>query len=325
MKKFLLTLLALTLMAALAEAIILGQMRVSPWPLGAVLESLALILGAFVALTHTGFTKQLRHWALTSPWSALGIPFLLLIPYFIFALGTGTFSLRATGKLAAYIAVPTLLLLPDRMRKADRIGWRDGAAMAALAVPVSAGWLGGIWIWPQEIYFFRPLVCVCIGGYTFIALRNLEGIGYRLGFRKEDVIAGLSNLVAFTLLAIPLGLALGFIHPHTRAVSVQQFAFQSFGIYFSIAIPEEFLFRGILQNFLAKSITHERRGLYALLVASVIFGASHLHHAPVPNWRYGILATLAGIFYGNAYRIRQRLSASALTHTLVDTLWHFWF
>jgi membrane protease YdiL (CAAX protease family) len=37
------------------------------------------------------------------------------------------------------------------------------------------------------------------------------------------------------------------------------------------------------------------------------------------------MATLAGVFYGNAYRNRQRLCASGLTHTLVDTLWHFWF
>jgi membrane protease YdiL (CAAX protease family) len=57
----------------------------------------------------------------------------------------------------------------------------------------------------------------------------------------------------------------------------------------------------------------------------VVFGAAHLHHAPRPNWRYAILATLAGIFYGNVYRTRQRLCASALIHALVDTLWHFWF
>jgi membrane protease YdiL (CAAX protease family) len=65
--------------------------------------------------------------------------------------------------------------------------------------------------------------------------------------------------------------------------------------------------------------------LYGLVIAAAIFGAAHLHHAPVPNWRYAVMATLAGIFYGNAYRTRQRLCASGLTHALVDTLWHFWF
>ena len=103
------------------------------------------------------------------------------------------------------------------------------------------------------------------------------------------------------------------------------FFFLFIGIYLTVAIPEELLFRGILQNLLVRTIHKGPRGLYGLLIASVVFGASHLHHAPVPNWRYAILATLAGIFYGNVYRTRQRLCASALTHALVDTIWHFWF
>ncbi len=325
MKNILLLLCGLTLLAAIADVIVLWQVQFDPWRLGAFFESLSLILGVFVALTHTSVTTQLRDWAVRSAWSAISIPFLLLIPYVIFGLGTGTFSLTALVKLSAYIAAPTLLVLPDRLRKANHVGWRDVVAMLALAVPVGTGWLAGIWTWPQESYFFRPLVSVCVGAYAFIVIRNLEGTGYRLGFRKEDLIAGLSNLAGFALLAIPLGIVLGFLHPHPNPVSIQEFAFRAFGIYFSIAIPEELLFRGILQNFLVRSIVHERRRFYGLLIASVVFGASHLHHPPVPNWKYGILATLAGIFYGNAYQIRQRLPASALTHTLVDATWRFWF
>jgi CAAX protease family protein len=133
------------------------------------------------------------------------------------------------------------------------------------------------------------------------------------------------NLVAFALLALPLGLALNFLHPHSNEqVSWGGFIFQFIGIYLTVAIPEELLFRGILQNLLVRSIHRGPSGLYGLLIASVVFGAAHLHHAPVPNWRYGILATLAGIFYGNAYRTRQRLCASALTHAFVDAIWHFW-
>jgi membrane protease YdiL (CAAX protease family) len=139
--------------------------------------------------------------------------------------------------------------------------------------------------------------------------------------------------VAFSLLAIPLGIALGFIHPHPAATlgrfqgvgAAGNFFFLSFGIYLTVAVPEELLFRGILQNLLVRTIHKGPPGVYALLIASLVFGASHLHHPPRPNWRYAILATLAGIFYGNVYRVRQRLCASALTHALVDTIWHFWF
>jgi hypothetical protein len=231
--------------------------------------------------------------------------------------------------LTAYIAVPTLLLLPDRLRRAERIGWRDFAAMLALAVPVASHWLNGIWFWPQELYVFRPLFCVCVGAYGFTVIRNLEGVGYRLLWRKRDAIDAFANFAAFALLGIPLGLLMGFIRPHTSSISLRQVVLQFVGIYLTVAIPEELLFRGILQNFLARSIRRGPHGLYGLLIASAVFGASHLHHAaplmPVPNWRYAVMATLAGIFYGNAYRARQRLSSSALTHALVDTTWHFWF
>lgn len=253
------------------------------------------------------------------------MPFLLLAPYLVYALGTATFSLIGAGKVLAYIAAPTLLLLPDRLRRAERVGWRDLAAMLALALPVAANWLNGIWTWPEDLWVFRPLFCVSVGAYGFLVIRNLDGVGYRLLWRKDDATDGATNFVAFALLGIPLGIVLNFLHPHSSDVSLWQVALEFTGIYLTIAIPEELLFRGILQNFLVRSIQRGPRGLYGLLIASVVFGASHLHHAPVPNWKYALLATLAGIFYGNAFRTRQRLSASALTHALVDTAWRFWF
>ena len=116
--------------------------------------------------------------------------------------------------MTAYILAPTLLLLPDRRRKADRVGWRDFAAMAALAVPVMAGWLTGIWAWPRELYFFRPIYSVITGAYAFLAVRGLEDVGYKLVWRGGDAKHGLMNFVGFIIPGIPLGLTLGFIHPH---------------------------------------------------------------------------------------------------------------
>lgn len=326
MKNALLALAALVLLGGLAEVIVLRQMQqLDPVKLGAALLSLSLVLGAFVGLTDSGLVRTLRHWATSSVALGGATPLALLIPYCVYALGTRTFSLYALLKLAAYILIPVALLLPDRMHRAGPVGWRDFAAMLALGLPISANWLGGIWAWPFELYFFRPLTAVCVGAYAFMVVRNLDDVGYKLTLRKADWIDGLANFVAFSLLALPLGFALNFIHFHPHSVSFARFAGQFLGIYLTIAIPEEFLFRGILQNSLVKSIRPGPKGLYGLLVSSLIFGASHLHHPPVPNWRYGVMASLAGIFYGNAYRTRHRLSAPALTHALVDTAWHFWF
>jgi len=38
-----------------------------------------------------------------------------------------------------------------------------------------------------------------------------------------------------------------------------------------------------------------------------------------------ILATIAGIFYGRAWRDRRRLFCSGITHATVDVIWGTWF
>jgi uncharacterized protein len=347
MKRAILTLAALLLITGLAEVIVLHQLPIEPVKLGATLFSLALTLVAFIGLTDSHFVRELRQWAIHSTTAALAMPLALLVPYVIFALGTRTFSLNALGRLAAYLLVPVALLLPDRMsrdpvpitagsssgdrhpvgtgRHTGKVDWRDFAAMLALGFPIGAHWLAGIWTWPFELYFFQPLAAVCVGSYCFMVVRNLDDVGYKLTLRKDDWIDGLANFAAFSVLAIPLGYVLGFIHFRPASVSLSGFAGRFLGIYLTIAIPEELLFRGILQNSLVRAIQRGPQGVYGLLIASLVFGASHLHHPPVPNWRYGIMASLAGIFYGNTYRTRHRLSAPALTHALVDTAWHFWF
>lgn len=325
MKRAFLTIIALLAIAAAAEAIVLVRMPMDPRKLGGVLAACALILGTFVGLTDARFIRKLRQWAVHSPTTALALPFTLLIPYLIYAFGTGTFSAKGFSKLIAYIAVPPVLVMPDRLRHAERASWRDFIAILALGLPIGAGWMSSIWTWPLELYFFLPLTAVCVGVYAFVVIRNLEGVGYKLTWRKGDLIHGLANFVAFTILAIPLGYALHFIRFRPHRVSPWALIGDFIGIYLTIAIPEELLFRGILQNLLAKTIQSGPRGAWGLIIASVVFGLSHLHHAPVPNWRYAIMATLAGIFYGNAYRSRHRISSSAMTHALVDTLWHFWF
>jgi len=42
------------------------------------------------------------------------------------------------------------------------------------------------------------------------------------------------------------------------------------------------------------------------------------------NWRYVLLAIIAGIFYGRAWLARRRIMASAITHTSVDVTWGIW-
>ncbi len=56
-----------------------------------------------------------------------------------------------------------------------------------------------------------------------------------------------------------------------------------------------------------------------------LFGFSHITNMGFPNWRYVILASIAGLFYGWTWRKTGSIFASAIVHALVDLLWHFLF
>jgi membrane protease YdiL (CAAX protease family) len=94
------------------------------------------------------------------------------------------------------------------------------------------------------------------------------------------------------------------------------------GITLFTAWPEEFLFRGVLQNLFSRSFKNRWAGL---AVASVVFGLSHIFHAPYPNWKYVLLATIAGLFYGHTWMRTGSLLPAALVHALVDISWHVMF
>ncbi len=68
-------------------------------------------------------------------------------------------------------------------------------------------------------------------------------------------------------------------------------------------------------------------GWRTLLAASVIFGAAHLDNGPqpIPNWRYAILATIAGWAYGKVFEKSRTVLSSAALHTLVDWTKHVFF
>jgi membrane protease YdiL (CAAX protease family) len=66
---------------------------------------------------------------------------------------------------------------------------------------------------------------------------------------------------------------------------------------------------------------------WTLLAAAVIFGCSHLNNGPgaLPNWRYAILATIAGWLYGKVFQKASSIVASATLHAMVNTVRHGFF
>jgi membrane protease YdiL (CAAX protease family) len=81
---------------------------------------------------------------------------------------------------------------------------------------------------------------------------------------------------------------------------------------------EEALFRGYIQGGLGRRLTHLPHGQnLALLLASLLFGLAHVG----AGWQWVLLASLAGVGYGLAYRFGG-LGAAIATHFGLNLL-HF--
>jgi membrane protease YdiL (CAAX protease family) len=202
----------------------------------------------------------------------------------------------------------------------QRGNWRDAIILLLLGLAVDLRWFDSAW--PNGLRALNELLLVDIGLYGFLAIRGLSETGFDFHLRWSDWKSGFRELVFFTPMVLILGLALGFIHPHANLPPVGAAALRWVGIFCFTAVPEELFFRAWVQNLLERRVG--RRS--ALLIASVLFGLSHFNKRSAHfNWRYVLLATIAGIFYGRAWREGRRVPASAITHASVDWIWGLWF
>ncbi len=263
--------------------------------------------------------------ALEARWLRVLAPALLVVPYLVFSLPRHDF--HAIYALV-FQGLPVLLAAVLEFAPADDgLTHNDVAAMLLVGIPVEFGLLRGAW--PQPGLGSMPkLLLMDALLYAYLVVRRLPDIGYDFRPRWRDLAVGLREWALFAPLAIALGLALHFIvfRPHLPTASAIAAAWLV--TFFFIAIPEELFFRGLLQNLLEKRLNRagvSASRIKALLIAAPIFGLSHFNK-PLPfNWRYVLLATLAGIFYGRAWRDRRRLFGAGITHATVDTVWSLWF
>jgi membrane protease YdiL (CAAX protease family) len=168
----------------------------------------------------------------------------------------------------------------------------------------------------------NKLLLVDVGLYGFLAIRQLSGVGFDFRFCWSDWKTGLRELIFFTPFVLTLGLALGFIHPHSNRPQVGTAIVRWVLTFLFTALPEELFFRGWVQNLLERRMGRRM----ALAIASVLFGLSHFNkRAAHFNWRYVLLAAIAGIFYGRAWSEQRRVAASTITHASVDWIWGLWF
>ena len=251
-------------------------------------------------------------------WLAPLVPVSAIIVY---AAGANGFAWKAMALGTAYALLPAALLFSAREKPAGQ--WQDYAAVVAIWIPVELHQLHRVWPYPPPLtHTLTILFAVNVALAAFLLLRRLDGMGYAIEWGPGFAFAVAFSFIIFAVIAIPLGEGMGFIHFDPSLARLRSFPLAALGILFFTAWPEELLFRGLLQNLLARTLRSPMTGLIA---ASVVFGFAHINNGPFPNWRYVLLATIAGIFYGRAWMKTGSIFASCLVHALVDITWHTLF
>ncbi len=262
---------------------------------------------------------------LKTPAARIAASALLALPYFVLEIPRG--NLQA-AMAAALIAIPVLVTAVLEKWPAPG-NWADLFVLASVGLLIDLGLLttawplrpAGVQVWPGGLGGFPKLMMANVALYGYLVVKPIEGMGFDLTPKGSDLKYGLREFLFYAPVVLPLGFLLGFLHwhgslPHPWALpSAWVFTF------FFVALPEELFFRGLVQNLLERHLGRAR----ALWLASVLFGLSHFNKGATFNWRYVLLATIAGLFYGRAWRAQHRLFASSITHASVDTVWSIWF
>jgi uncharacterized protein len=247
-------------------------------------------------------------------------PGVLCAVYALVAWARGMFEWRWFGVyLVLPVAVAGMLAWAASADPEQTGDWREFVVLLVLGLAVDLRWFEPAW--PPRFGVFNKMVLLDAGIWGFGAVRRLKGVGFDLRLRGRDLRVGLREFCFYAPMAVLLGLALAFLHVHAQWPEVWRLVGALVFTFFFIAVPEELFFRGWMQNLLERRMG---RG-WALAVTAVVFGLSHFNkRTAFFNWRYVLLAGVAGVFYGRAWRQERRVGASAVTHTLVDTVWSMW-
>jgi len=239
----------------------------------------------------------------------------------------GAFSVALMLMVLAYTLAPVLCVVLAGRGEQKRPPVLDLAAILLLWLPLEFAAGGSLVPRPAQgfLHSVGYGVAILLGLVLFLGYRAFPGMKYNLPRSRRDLWLPLAGFVLVAPILVVVGIAIGFIPMPQLPVQSGGRMAAAVGIIFAgTAVPEEILFRALIQNWLMQRLGRNWR---TLLLASIIFGAAHLDNGPqaAPNWRYMIEATVAGFAYGKVFDTGSSVLSSAALHAMVDWTKHFFF
>ena len=264
-----------------------------------------------------------------------GIPIGLWLLTMVYALFTKQLNVYNVCAGLVYCVVPFLLIKP-LLQKEPKLLAADVFLLLFLWLPIEFGWIPNISIPPVQgqvaIYKFIGIIIIV---FLYASVRKIP-IGFTYRLKGQDWWLSIQNLLMFLPFALVIGFLTGFIALSHRMPSGSELLSSFIAIFVFIALPEELLFRGVIQNLIEKRMAHVKNGqMKALIISSVIFGLAHANNPGAPflsisffnfgtwqvPWVYVVLASIAGFFYGWTFIKTGKITAAALVHLYVDWIW----
>jgi hypothetical protein len=290
---------------------------------------LTLLLAAVLAFFLPAVQNRVRDGLQARPAALWAVPFLLVAIFSGAAALAGAFSFRLALLVLGYTAAPVVCAWAAGAGFIEQPVALDFAAILLLWLPLE--FAAGARLVPRPAQGFLHSVAyaiaILLSLVLFTGFRPFTGMKYNLPRRVSDFGLPLAAYAITAPVLMVVGIALGFIPlPHwPGAAATSGRMARVFALIFAgTALPEEILFRSLIQNFIQLRFGASWR---TLLVASLIFGCAHLDNGPqpLPNWRYMILATIAGVAYGKVFQKASTVLSSAALHAMVDWTKHLFF
>lgn len=277
---------------------------------------LAAIFAFFAAPVQRGLQDALRGRPALLWWT----PLVLTVVFVVASVAVSAVSLPQILVVLAYTCAPVLCRYALGARA-------DFLTILLLWLPIE--FAAGITFVPRASYGFLHTViygiAILLGLALFLLFRPIGGMKFNLPQGWRDIWLPLVGFAVTAPVLIVVGISIGFIPPPHLPVQPAGKMAAAVGIIFAgTALPEEILFRALIQNLMMQRFGATWRTLFW---ASFIFGCAHLDNGPqpLPNWRYMILATIAGVAYGRVFQKSSSVVSSALLHMMVDWTKHFFF
>jgi membrane protease YdiL (CAAX protease family) len=306
--------------ACLGAGYLYSQQKGVPWDVAKVVAP-AFILEAtfFLVLGVEKWRARIEKYSKSAV--ALGLVVAAVAPYSVATLALGSFSWVHFGTIAVLSGLLAFwyVVLPGNPLT-------DVALLAVAATVVLTKVFEQVYPRPHDRLAMEALgqaMWIRTGLFAILSVRRVKGVGFGFWPQAREWGIGVMYFVGLLPLAAGLGWWIGFISPHGLQdgwVTLLPLTF--FGTLWVLALGEELFFRGLLQQWMSGWLRNEWAGL---AVTSAIFGAVHLWYNTFPNWRFALLAGLAGVFYGLAFRQGKGIRAAMVTHALTVTTWKMFF